>query len=67
MAQYGSANADQEFYDSPEVIEQKVDKLVELIKKSGHFIVFTGAGISTSAGSCGVTITTGSPISRLTP
>ncbi len=28
----------------------QVDKLVVLIRKSKHFVVFTGAGISTSAG-----------------
>ncbi|KAF4994323.1 hypothetical protein FDECE_13155 [Fusarium decemcellulare] len=36
--------------DAPEVIDQQAAKLVNLINKSKHFIVFTGAGVSTSAG-----------------
>ncbi|RGP73174.1 nad-dependent deacetylase sirtuin-6 [Fusarium longipes] len=36
--------------DAPEVIDDQAEKLVALIKNSKHFIVFTGAGISTSAG-----------------
>jgi NAD-dependent SIR2 family protein deacetylase len=39
-----------EHFDTDEELEQKVDLLVEQIKRSKHFIVFTGAGISTSAG-----------------
>lgn len=39
-----------EVEDTPDVFEAKVAKLVEYIKASKHFIVFTGAGISTSAG-----------------
>ena len=30
-----------EFFDSPEKLEKKVDRLAELVKKSKHFIVFT--------------------------
>ncbi|KAF4455691.1 NAD-dependent deacetylase sirtuin-6 [Fusarium albosuccineum] len=36
--------------DAPEVIDQQAAKLVNLINKSKHFVVFTGAGVSTSAG-----------------
>jgi len=39
-----------ERFDEPEILEKKIDALVELIKKSNHFVIFTGAGISTSAG-----------------
>jgi len=30
-----------EYFDSPEELEQKVDQLAELVKKSKHFIAFT--------------------------
>lgn len=36
--------------DSAEVVAEKVAKLAEMIRKSNHFVAFTGAGISTSAG-----------------
>ncbi|XP_064404500.1 NAD-dependent protein deacylase sirtuin-6-like [Halichondria panicea] len=39
-----------EFFDSPEELETKVSQLADWIRQSKHFIVFTGAGISTSAG-----------------
>jgi len=39
-----------EHFDDEATFIQKANQLVELIKKSKHFIVFTGAGISTSAG-----------------
>jgi len=39
-----------ERFDSEEQIQQKANELTELIKSSKHFIAFTGAGISTSAG-----------------
>ena len=39
-----------EFFDSPEELELKIRKLAKFIRKSKHFIAFTGAGISTSCG-----------------
>jgi mono-ADP-ribosyltransferase sirtuin 6 len=41
-----------EKFDSVEELERKAQVLAEQIKKSKHFIVFTGAGVSTSAGEC---------------
>jgi len=40
----------EEFFDPEDILDQKVDKFVEMLKSSNHFIAFTGAGISTSAG-----------------
>lgn len=39
-----------EHFDSESELESKVDRLVEMIENSEHMVVFTGAGISTSAG-----------------
>ncbi|CAF0971548.1 unnamed protein product [Adineta ricciae] len=39
-----------EHVDPPEVLEKKLDQLADWIKNAKHFIVFTGAGISTSTG-----------------
>lgn len=39
-----------EYFDSPDNLAQKVDQFVSLLLSSSHFIAFTGAGISTSAG-----------------
>lgn len=42
--------AEVEHLDAPETIDKAVTELATLIKRSKHFIVFTGAGVSTSAG-----------------
>ncbi|XP_017005166.2 NAD-dependent protein deacetylase Sirt6 [Drosophila takahashii] len=39
-----------ESFDSEEVVSEKCQELADLIKKSGHVVLHTGAGISTSAG-----------------
>lgn len=39
-----------EYFDSPEVLKEKVQKLAMYILASEHFCTFTGAGISTAAG-----------------
>ncbi|KAJ0100930.1 hypothetical protein Patl1_03941 [Pistacia atlantica] len=37
-----------EFFDSPQLLQEKIEQLAKLILKSKHLVVFTGAGISTS-------------------
>ena len=39
-----------EYFDPPDILDKKIRKLAKYILKSGHFICFTGAGISTSCG-----------------
>lgn len=39
-----------EYFDEPDVLEEKIETLALWIKSSDHFIAFTGAGISTSTG-----------------
>jgi hypothetical protein len=39
-----------ELSETPDAIEQKAQALADLIRTSKHFIAFTGAGVSTSAG-----------------
>ena len=39
----------EEFEDSPADLEVKIKKLTHLVGESKHLVVFTGAGISTSA------------------
>ena len=42
--------AKREYFDPPEVLEEKLDLLASWVRESEHAIAFTGAGISTSAG-----------------
>lgn len=50
----GTAHKDpemtREYHDSPQDLAEKVDRLAEMVRSSQHFVVFTGAGVSTSAG-----------------
>ncbi|KAJ4981423.1 hypothetical protein NE237_032260 [Protea cynaroides] len=39
-----------EIFDPPDVLQEKIEELAMLIKKSKHLVAFTGAGISTSCG-----------------
>ncbi|CAF1210511.1 unnamed protein product [Adineta ricciae] len=39
-----------EYFDDQQTLDDKLDKLAQWIKDSKHFIVFTGAGVSTSTG-----------------
>lgn len=52
MASTAHADPEQmkEHYDPPDVLTEKVNRLAEMVRNSHHMVVFTGAGISTSAG-----------------
>ncbi|CAG8531312.1 2354_t:CDS:2 [Acaulospora morrowiae] len=39
-----------EYHDPPEQVQEKIEQLMELIRNSKHMVIFTGAGVSTSAG-----------------
>ena len=39
-----------EFFDEPHVLDEKINKLAELVRNSTNMAAFTGAGISTAAG-----------------
>ena len=39
-----------EYFDSPEVLDEKVSLLAEMVINSQHMVAFTGAGISTACG-----------------
>ncbi|CZR58868.1 uncharacterized protein PAC_08760 [Phialocephala subalpina] len=50
MANFAPKVAPEERTESPDVLDKKAQTLANQIKKSKHFIAFTGAGVSTSAG-----------------
>ena len=39
-----------EYFDTPEVLDEKITALAEMIVTSQHMVAFTGAGISTASG-----------------
>ena len=39
-----------EYFDSPEVLNEKVEQLAEMVLTSSNMVFFTGAGISTACG-----------------
>lgn len=39
-----------EYFDDPDVLEEKIERLAQLVKSSKNFQCFTGAGLSTAAG-----------------
>ncbi|CAF0776560.1 unnamed protein product [Adineta ricciae] len=39
-----------EYFDTPDELQKKIKTLAQFIRDSKHFVVYTGAGISTSAG-----------------
>jgi formylmethanofuran dehydrogenase subunit B len=50
MADTAPKTAEKELFEPIKVVDAKAQALAELIKNSKHFIAFTGAGVSTSAG-----------------
>ena len=49
-ARKGGSTTKSEYYDAPSTLRLKVNVLCALIQQSKHFVVYTGAGISTAAG-----------------
>lgn len=39
-----------EIFETPELVQNKIEELAAMVQKSKHLVVFTGAGISTSSG-----------------
>jgi len=39
-----------EYFDPPEKLTDNIKKLADLVRSAKHMVLFTGAGISTSAG-----------------
>ncbi|XP_062184481.1 NAD-dependent protein deacetylase SRT1 isoform X2 [Phragmites australis] len=39
-----------EIFDTPDLLQNKIEELAVMVQKSKHLVVFTGAGISTSSG-----------------
>lgn len=50
MASTAPKIPEEERYEEPDAVDRKAQILVNQIIKSRHFIAFTGAGVSTSAG-----------------
>ena len=50
MASSAPKIAEEERHEAAEAVDRKAQALVNQIRQSKHFIAFTGAGISTSAG-----------------
>jgi mono-ADP-ribosyltransferase sirtuin 6 len=50
MADSAPKVAEVERVEEADAIDQKASRLADQIRRSKHFIAFTGAGVSTSAG-----------------
>lgn len=50
MADTAPKIPEEEHQESPDAVDRKAADLADRIRRSKHFIVFTGAGVSTSAG-----------------
>jgi hypothetical protein len=50
MATSAPKIAEEERYEALDAVDRKAQALADQIRKSKHFIAFTGAGVSTSAG-----------------
>lgn len=50
MADTAPKIAEKERFEPIKAVEAKAQALAEMIRNSKHFIAFTGAGVSTSAG-----------------